>query len=186
MAPFVEGDGNIDHVKIQHLDYLNAVIHEALRLHPPVPVALQRKTPPEGLMIDDTFIPGNMTVYCPQYVLGRSKHPGFLSSVWPWLNSSSGPSCFVHPLEFIPDRWCTRPELIRERSAFAPFSLGGYACIGRPLALMNVRMMVAKLLMRFDMALAPGEDGSRVEAESQVHFTTGLGPLNLVFHARKA
>jgi cytochrome P450 len=66
-------DNEVSNVKIQKLDHLNAVINEALRLHPPVPTALQRLTPPEGINIGDTFIPGNMTVWCPQYVIGRSE-----------------------------------------------------------------------------------------------------------------
>ena len=66
-------DNEISNVRIQKLDHLNAVINEALRLHPPVPTALQRLTPPEGINIGGTFIPGNMTVWCPQYVIGRSE-----------------------------------------------------------------------------------------------------------------
>ena len=61
------------HQDIASLDHLNAVIYETLRLHPPVPTALQRKTPPEGIEIDGVHIPGDMTVWCPQYAIGRSK-----------------------------------------------------------------------------------------------------------------
>lgn len=32
--------------------------------------------------------------------------------------------CFVHPDDFIPERWYSEPELILDRSGFAPFSLG--------------------------------------------------------------
>ena len=69
------GPHNIKHVQIQHLDHLNGVIYETLRLHPPVPTALQRLTPPEGMTIGGVFIPGNTTVWSPQYVLGRCKLP---------------------------------------------------------------------------------------------------------------
>jgi len=67
-----EPNGEILNEKIANLDHLNAVINETLRLHPPVPSMLQRKTPPEGINIDGEFIPGNTIVSCPQYVLGRS------------------------------------------------------------------------------------------------------------------
>jgi len=65
--------GNITHQKIQRLDHLNGFISETLRLHPPVPTAMARLTPPEGIMIEETHIPGNTTVWCPPYAMSRSK-----------------------------------------------------------------------------------------------------------------
>ena len=59
---------------ICNLDHLNAVMYETLRLHPPVPTAIQRTTPPEGIDIGGVHVPGDMTVWCSQYALGRSKH----------------------------------------------------------------------------------------------------------------
>ena len=50
---------------------LRAVLSESLRLHPVVPSHMHRKTPPEGIRVEGVWIPGDMTVMCPQYVLGR-------------------------------------------------------------------------------------------------------------------
>ena len=75
LAPYMP-DATTDkflHQDIANLDHLNAVIYETLRMYPPVPTALQRKTPPEGIEIGGEFIPGEMTVWCPQYAIGRSK-----------------------------------------------------------------------------------------------------------------
>lgn len=66
-------DGSFNHREATHNSYLNGIINEALRLHPPVPSGLQRLTPPEGLKVGETFIPGDTTVWCPQYTLGRCK-----------------------------------------------------------------------------------------------------------------
>ena len=73
VAPYMQASGEVLNQDITHLEHLNAVINETLRLHPPVPTALQRKTPPEGITVGETYIPGNTTVICPQYVMGRSE-----------------------------------------------------------------------------------------------------------------
>lgn len=63
-------DGTLNH-EAGSTVYVNGIINEALRMHPAVPTALQRITPPEGLQIGGTFVPGNTTVWCPQYAMGR-------------------------------------------------------------------------------------------------------------------
>ncbi|KAH8424225.1 cytochrome P450 [Aspergillus melleus] len=109
------------HSQIARLPHLNGVINEALRLFPAVPGTLPRKTPPEGIVVQGVCIPGDITDYSPQWVMARSE----LS--------------YAKPYEFTPERWYSQPELIRNKSAFAPFSIGPYNCVGRPLALLNLR-----------------------------------------------
>ncbi|KAF5244087.1 hypothetical protein FANTH_7842 [Fusarium anthophilum] len=61
-----------EHTSLSNLIHLNAVIDESLRLHPPVPSGLQRVTPPQGLMVGDTFIPGNTIVQVPMHTIQRA------------------------------------------------------------------------------------------------------------------
>ena len=58
---------------IRGCEHLNGCINEALRLHPPVPSGVNRLTPPEGMKVGDTWVPGNVTFINPQYVMGRGK-----------------------------------------------------------------------------------------------------------------
>ena len=50
-----------------------------------------------------------------------------------------------------------------------------------PVAYMEMRTLTAQLLLAYDVALAPGEDGYKLLYETKDHFTLGLGELSLVF-----
>lgn len=63
-APFSARD-------VQNGDHLNGIINEALRMHPPVPSGIFRKTPPEGITVDGVFIPGEVNITLPHHVIGR-------------------------------------------------------------------------------------------------------------------
>lgn len=71
IKPLVKG--KVNDKDIQHAGHLNGAINEALRMHPPVPSGVARKTPKEGVQIGDTFIPGNVTFFTPQYPMGRGQ-----------------------------------------------------------------------------------------------------------------
>jgi cytochrome P450 len=73
---------------------------------------------------------------------------------------------------------------VKESAAFSPFVTGPYGCIGKPLALMQIRTLVAKIIMEFDVMFAPGEDGTNLMERSRDHFTIGLEDLNLLFKRR--
>ena len=77
LTPLVGGGGSVDvqNQKIQDADYLNGVINETLRLNPPVPSGVFRKTPKEGIMVNETFIPGDTVVQVPGFVLGHGMFP---------------------------------------------------------------------------------------------------------------
>lgn len=117
------------------------------------------------------------------------------------LSQSTAPRCYVDPDAFIPERWFSRPELIKNRNAFAPFSLGRsvtslghfpadhrkgpFGCIGRNLALLEIRTVICNLVSRFDVRLAPGEDGTDLLENSMDLFTLMMGQLKVVFEERK-
>lgn len=124
---------DILHQEIANLDHLNGIIYEALRLYPPVPTALERLTPPDGIEIGGVYIPGNMTVFCPQYAIGRSKETQTSRSISleycsgsQALTSLAEEEIYTHASTFIPERWYLHPEMVKENSAWAPFSIGTF------------------------------------------------------------
>ncbi|KAG8529675.1 uncharacterized protein KY384_005156 [Bacidia gigantensis] len=155
-----------DHA-LQGLPYLNGIINETLRLHPPVPGGMPRSTPPEGIVIDDQYIPGGVTCVAPNYTIARME------------------SCFTNAISFVPERWSTAPEMIKDKTAFAPFSLGPYNCVGSRLALKELRLATSIIVQSFDVSLAPGETGHAITDDMQDIFTVMPGPLMLVFKKRE-
>lgn len=168
LRPLIQPDGSLRHRDIQDLPHLNGIINEALRLHPAVPTALQRVTPPEGLVVDGAHVPGNAIVWCPAYAIGRSA------------------AAYVEPDAFCPERWYDEGKKgwVRKERAFAPFSTGVYGCVGRPLALMELRLVVAKVVAAFEVGLAEGETGETLLKRSRDHFTFECGQLRLTFKER--
>ncbi|KAJ7102698.1 cytochrome P450 [Mycena epipterygia] len=152
------------------LPYLNAVINEGLRLGTPLS-GLERITPDMGSVIDDTFIPANTIVSV----------PAFTQQLDPT-------NFFPSPEEFLPDRWL--PGGLGENSVLEPnaimsFSFGPYGCLGKALALQELRLVVARLLLDFHIELVNAFD---VEAYAKgvrnIRTTFFPGPLLVKLDSR--
>ncbi|KAJ5790938.1 uncharacterized protein N7518_007949 [Penicillium psychrosexuale] len=149
------------------LPHLTGTINEAMRLLPAVLTFSSRVTPPEGLMIYGTFIPGNTKICAPRYTIGRLE------------------TAYVNPHEFIPERWYSQPELIKDKRAFAPFGVGRTSCVGRHLALAQIRLVTAALVFHYRIKFAPGENnGEAVERDMKDQLTAQPGACRLVFQSR--
>ncbi|PHH92770.1 hypothetical protein CDD83_5176 [Cordyceps sp. RAO-2017] len=159
--------GRTQHRLLQGLPHLNAVVYETLRLNPAVPSAGLRLPPRGGVAVNGVWIPENTTIVTPQYSLMRDER------------------YFDRPEEWIPERFTTRPELILNKDAFVPWSIGRRSCIGKNLSLMEIRVAAALLLTEFDFEFAPGEDGTDMFARATDYFTTTPGPLRLIPRIRK-
>ncbi|KAB2572194.1 putative benzoate 4-monooxygenase cytochrome p450 protein [Lasiodiplodia theobromae] len=163
-------EGDFSYSALINKPMLDGVINEALRLYPPVPTGLQRLTPPEGLMIAGRFVPGDTLVSVPCWSAHRD------------------PRNFPKPEDFIPERWSSMPELALHKEALIPFSAGTYACVGKPLAMMELRMAVAMVVRRFEIALADPVESVKLFEESpgwQDSFTVKVPPLKVCFKERE-
>jgi cytochrome P450 len=179
-------NGVIDNQHLVGKPYLSGIINETLRLHPPVPSGLQRLTPPEGAVIAGKFISGGMNVTTPTYSVHRGKvYPLQIGML---ILMPVDPRAFTQPNKFIPERWTSQPELVLRKDAFVPFGYGAHNCAGRPLAMLQLRMVIAMIFRRFEVLFAPGKEAvcqHFVNQEADC-FTLHLEPLPLLLQERGA
>ena len=71
--------------------------------------------------------------------------------------------------------------MVADKKSFTPFNIGRYACVGKNLALAEIRFVAALLLSKYQITLAPGEDGITVWKSMKDQFTAVPGKLDLVF-----
>lgn len=72
------------------------------------------------------------------------------------------PANFHRPDEFLPQRWLGHAEFSEDRREVSqPFSVGPRNCIGRQLAYAEVRLILARLLWKFELQLDPVYTGGR-------------------------
>ncbi|KAG9495039.1 hypothetical protein J7337_013270 [Fusarium musae] len=155
-----------DLVSLSKLQYLQACIDESLRLYPVVPSGVPRMTPPEGMQLDGVYIPGDTIIHSPSYPMYRDER------------------CFEKPNEFIPERWTTKPELIKDASAYAPFHTGRGVCAGKQLGLMEMRYVLMDILSRYDIAFTPGTNPQAFIDGLRDCYTLELPRLDMVFTPR--
>lgn len=63
---------------------------------------------------------------------------------------------------------------------------GRTSCVGKNLALAEIRLVTASLLSRFRVCFAPGDNGDAVERDMRDQLTGNPGDLNLVFEPRQS
>jgi cytochrome P450 len=113
-----------------------AVIEEALRLYPPI-AAISRTAGQPDTLGQFQLRQGALVVVAP-YVLHRH------ATLW------DRPDVF-DPARFLPDARSAVP-----RFAYLPFGIGPRTCIGAAFALQEATIVLAVLMSRFDLAMAPG------------------------------
>jgi len=116
---------------LHSLKYLDAVIHEAMRMYPPVPfevkMAAQDDTLPDG-----TFVPAGVEVHFSPWLMGHSERL--------WKN----------PEHFDPERWIGSPK--PSSFAYPVFQAGPRVCMGQTLALTEVKAVLVTLFSRFEFS----------------------------------
>uniref|UniRef100_A0A0E0LTU5 Cytochrome P450 n=1 Tax=Oryza punctata TaxID=4537 RepID=A0A0E0LTU5_ORYPU len=128
----VIGSGrNIEESDIGQLPYLQAVVKETFRLHPPVPLLLPRQAE-MTINIAGYMIPKGARVYVNVWAMSRDK------DIW------------SQPEKFMPERFFERKIDFRGvHFELIPFGAGRRICPGMPLANRMVHLVLGSLLNQF-------------------------------------
>uniref|UniRef100_A0A0D6QRG8 Cytochrome P450 n=1 Tax=Araucaria cunninghamii TaxID=56994 RepID=A0A0D6QRG8_ARACU len=120
--------------ELKEMQYLHAALCESLRLYPSVPldskVALQDDVLPDGSVVKKGWI-----VDYSIYAMGR------MESIW-------GGDC----KEFKPERWFRNGEFVGENPyKFAAFNAGPRICLGKEMAFIQMKSIVASIIHNFSL-----------------------------------
>ncbi|CAJ2506672.1 Uu.00g078580.m01.CDS01 [Anthostomella pinea] len=131
-----KSDEEITLNSVNNLTYMLACLNESLRMYPPVAGALPRQVPRGGGVISGTPVAEGTVVAVWQYSVNH--HPDY----------------WTEPMTFAPERWMGDPKYKSDQlDAMQPFHIGPRNCIGRNLAYAEMRLILAKLLFNFEIAL---------------------------------
>uniref|UniRef100_A0A6P4EB37 Probable cytochrome P450 4d21 n=1 Tax=Drosophila rhopaloa TaxID=1041015 RepID=A0A6P4EB37_DRORH len=110
-------DSPVTQSQLLDLKYLDCVIKETMRLHPPVPI-IGRYIP------NDLQIPGNTNIFLMPYYVLRD------------------PEYFPDPQTFKPERWMDGENALLPNFAYIPFSAGPKNCMGQKFANLQLKTLI--------------------------------------------
>ncbi|KAI2632218.1 cytochrome P450 [Hypoxylon sp. NC1633] len=122
---------------VNNLSYMLACLNESLRQYPPFAIGFPRIVPKGGHKIAGYFVPQDSVV-----------------AMWQLATNYSEKN-FTKPEEFHPERFLGDERFAEDHlSAMQPFSTGPRNCIGKNLAYAEMRLILARILYRFDIEIA--------------------------------
>jgi cytochrome P450 len=120
---------------IHNLQYTQQVIEESLRLHSPIHaisrVAMEDNT------VGGFLVPKGQTVVISMYAIHRQER------------------LYPDPERFDPERFTPEEVARRHRFAYLPFAAGHRNCIGAAQAMIELKLIVARIAQRFVLTLDP-------------------------------
>jgi cytochrome P450 len=121
---------------LDKLPYLNAVVHESLRLYPPA-YMMARMNVETVILGEYEILPGT-TLLTSQWVMQRDAR------------------FFDQPDRFMPERWLDGLEQRLPPGAYFPFGDGPRRCIGQGFAQLETSLVIATIAQKFRFRLKKG------------------------------
>ena len=146
----------------RQMKYLEMVIKEGLRLYPSVPFFARKLN--QDVEIGGYSVPSGVTIMFVPYLVHRNK------------------DVFPKPELFIPERFEPDAPIHKMPYAYIPFSAGPRNCIGQKFAMLEMKIILASVLRKYNVQAVTKRD------EVDVNFALILKsdtPVNISFEKRQ-
>ncbi|KAI0917634.1 hypothetical protein AcW1_007207 [Taiwanofungus camphoratus] len=138
------------HAPPDGLPFLDAVVTEGLRCFGPIPMGLPRRVPRGGRVVAGARVPAGTVVGCQAYTLHRLD-----AAVFPDADA------------FVPERWLAPAGAAARSRLFFAFGAGARGCIGKHLALLEMKLLLREVYSTYRTRVAP-EMTASMEQDDQV------------------
>ena len=124
--------------ELRQLTYTRQVIEEGMRLYPPAWIVGREAI--EADEWNELQIPKDQNMQCCIFALHRN------------------PAYYPNPNEFDPERFAPKNVKARPNHHYIPFGAGPRHCIGNHFAIMEMQLLLAAMVQRFDFELVEGQE----------------------------
>ncbi|GJJ15952.1 hypothetical protein Clacol_010231 [Clathrus columnatus] len=147
VLPCIQDNPRPDYRTLKDLAYLDGVVMESLRVMPPVPFTIREAK--EKDWIDGYYIPKGTMFYIPIRAVNT------WTKIW-------GPDA----KEFRPERWSNLPSTYNSNFSLLSFIAGPHSCIGRTMAIMEMKAIIAVLIAHF--SFEPAYENQRAQPTAAI------------------
>ncbi|KAK0238889.1 cytochrome P450 [Armillaria nabsnona] len=146
VTPVFQENSRPDYRTLNGLEWLDCVIMESLRVMPPIPTTVRKTATTD--YIDGVLVPeGTLLQICIRQI-NTWKHV--------WGEDAE---------EFRPERWFNLPKAYNPSYSHLSFLSGPHSCIGKTMAIIEMKAVLASLILNFDFDPAyPGQEAKPASA----------------------
>ncbi|KAM5536552.1 hypothetical protein V8D89_009829 [Ganoderma adspersum] len=187
---YPQGEDVCNTVNHRKMPYLTAVINKTLRLFPPVPTSNPRLVPHNAaapVVFGSVVLPPGTHVYVPPYVLHRdARNFVFPDAFWPecWLVAAGHLALARACAPASSSGVRVQVEFVHDDAAFIPSSYGPMNCVGKGLAMQQMRTVVCALVQRFHVQLREGWQSRRYEEDFKDYMVANRPELPVLLEPR--
>ncbi|GKB28992.1 geraniol 8-hydroxylase-like protein [Tanacetum coccineum] len=148
-----DNNKNIQESNISQLPYLQAVIKEALRLHPPAPFLVPHQAI-RDVEVQGFIVPQNAQILCNVWAMGRDP------KIWP------------NPEAFSPERFLdVKIDYKGQDFELIPFGAGRRICPGLNMAHRMLHVILGSLVYKFDWKLEGNMGAENIDMDEKFGLT---------------